>query len=168
VNSPAFGVGESLHPDWSLLAFRTASVRSAQAGGSAMPVKPQKRIHGKDSWPGSGPSWSTARFQGGHKFMHDSRLKPGAWMCACGAPSILSALRHDQRRRFGTVIFAVNCIAPGRSPHGTPGYASPAAAGPDWTGDPSIGPGEVGIAQSTVVCMDGRTGAGVRPCIRHV
>ena len=42
------------------------------------------------------------------------------------------------------------------------------AVWPGLTGATYIGGGVNGIAQSTVVCMDGRIGAGVRRCIRHV
>lgn len=160
-----------------------------------MPGKLQKRIHRKDSWPGSGPSWSTARFHAGHKFMYGfhlernpasghpqpsaasprncgahhgtprqepaklrtcktgvepgpQRLHTGAWMCAFRPPSILSALRHHQHRRFGAMICAVNPIAPGRAPHRTPGYAAWVAVWPDGPGDGHIGGGGKGIAES--------------------
>jgi hypothetical protein len=64
-----------LPSDRPLLAFRTASVRSAQAVGSAIAWKgPKVNPHQRFLAGSVGPSWSTARFQGGHKFMHGFHL----------------------------------------------------------------------------------------------
>ena len=72
------------------------------------------------------------------------------WNACSATRQDLKRPRHHQRRRFGAVIYAVNPIAPGRSPHRMPGYASPAAEWSDLTGDAYIGVVGNGIAESMV------------------
>jgi hypothetical protein len=86
-------------------------------------------------------------------------------MCACRPPSILSAARHHQRRRFGAVKCAVNRIAPEKTPRRTPGYTAWVTVWPNLTGDAYISGGGKGIAESPVVWMDGRTKCVVHPCV---